>query len=795
MYIKLGKTNLNYSTSLDDYIIVSEVVDSQLSYENPVLVRTKDELDIWFGKEFSDRSYFDELLQSGVTLYLYKPVLSSNLEDENYVDLSEYNEDLGVYYSLDEIENPQLKTIYTTQKDNERYIYLDSGFLNIDLLPQNIDNISSSLNNRDTLLITSSGQVCHPEYSLSDLGAFSYTPEITYLDDYSEFNNETDSIAFRLKYTGGSETQELRPGYIIISNLSQSLNLYYQDKNGYKKYIYLNGDLVIAPEDLDLSGYIDSGNRYTDPEEIVNPSPGVIYRVYENYFNNPEIGYLCYTGSLPQNDDEYTAPYTFNTYETITTFSDLIRVYRDTLGYTCKQINNTEYLIYSGEGYITKITHFFTYPDIEIENDFRTNNNLLYNYYKDNTKIKFWSKTIGTCDEPVKVKIENIKDDTARITLSRYDYYEVFEGPLYPGEDEERLDYAISKYSRLVYCEFIPGTLKPKYNLPATNNVIKCSEFFIKFSDSILVTGNVEVNVKRTGRKTYALDINSQNSNLVYKICGDVESTGYIDEAKFYCFGLMEGEFELLGGCKEEQGKDEYKKGLEYMFDSNKINVYPDFLFIPDKYKYPDNPEDQFLEIAKEYNLQVLLENNETDYINNYLDKDNRLIYFYNPVQINYEKRPGYYLHVLGVIGNVFSMSSRYIIYDTPGNGYEEPELELEKYKSNYLVYNNHMYFYKKYFSGKDYNCTIWMRFVLGKIERELNKNKGYFLTQKHMGQVRNVIEGILRRIVSSFSIVRSITLTKFIPELTKNYLSIGIETEINDLVDKNIKLNLTINI
>ena len=87
------------------------------------------------------------------------------------------------------------------------------------------------------------------------------------------------------------------------------------------------------------------------------------------------------------------------------------------------------------------------------------------------------------------------------------------------------------------------------------------------------------------------------------------------------------------------------------------------------------------------------------------------------------------------------------------------------------------------------------MRFVLGKIERELNKNRGYFLTQRHMGQVKNEVEGILRKIVSRFSIVKSITLIKFIPELTKNYLSLGIKTEINDLVDKDVTINLTINI
>ena len=39
MYIKLGTTNIKYLTDQDDFMIFSEVVDSGLSYERPVLVR------------------------------------------------------------------------------------------------------------------------------------------------------------------------------------------------------------------------------------------------------------------------------------------------------------------------------------------------------------------------------------------------------------------------------------------------------------------------------------------------------------------------------------------------------------------------------------------------------------------------------------------------------------------------------------------------------------------------------------------------------------------------------------
>ena len=69
MYLRLGTTNIKYSTEQDDFTVFSEVVDSKMSYEKPILVRTPDELDIWFGSDFPGKDYYDELLESGVTLY------------------------------------------------------------------------------------------------------------------------------------------------------------------------------------------------------------------------------------------------------------------------------------------------------------------------------------------------------------------------------------------------------------------------------------------------------------------------------------------------------------------------------------------------------------------------------------------------------------------------------------------------------------------------------------------------------------------------------------------------------
>ena len=100
MYLRLGTTNIKYSTSQDDFTVFSEVVDSKMSYERPVLVRTPDELDIWFGENIPERDYFDELLESGVTLFLYRPI---KVEQNN----------LSLEYFLQTIYQVHLELLYS----------------------------------------------------------------------------------------------------------------------------------------------------------------------------------------------------------------------------------------------------------------------------------------------------------------------------------------------------------------------------------------------------------------------------------------------------------------------------------------------------------------------------------------------------------------------------------------------------------------------------------------------------------------------------------------------------------
>ena len=103
MYLKLGKTKINYSTPIhNDFFIMSEIIDSQLSYEKPIIVRTLEELDLWFGKNFSSYSYLQYLLKNGVSLYLYKPISTFLTKNRDYIDLTNYTV-FNIYNNIDSL--------------------------------------------------------------------------------------------------------------------------------------------------------------------------------------------------------------------------------------------------------------------------------------------------------------------------------------------------------------------------------------------------------------------------------------------------------------------------------------------------------------------------------------------------------------------------------------------------------------------------------------------------------------------------------------------------------------------
>ena len=86
------------------------------------------------------------------------------------------------------------------------------------------------------------------------------------------------------------------------------------------------------------------------------------------------------------------------------------------------------------------------------------------------------------------------------------------------------------------------------------------------------------------------------------------------------------------------------------------------------------------------------------------------------------------------------------------------------------------------------------MRFVLGKIYRELQKNKWTYLSEKSTGVIETNIRNTLSKIQHRFGVVGFINLTKFTPKMSENYLELSIDTYVNDLMNNNMTLDITVN-
>ena len=1067
MYIKIGKTNLKYSSNVNDYMIFSEIPDSQLSYENPTLVRTKDELDIWFGRDFKDRDYFDELIKSGVTLYLYKPIKENNTyEIDEYIDIDSYYDFPEIFLSLPEqgaegysyylktvdlikhyytfglsgnrytwtpitslegytvdprkfenvtllprtgqentayyVENIQefrhwykftdntwqeLSSIeelseltpwrcmfsnqdslpkfgiykYQTIQDNKWwmwnnstwteiidrtdlqefpiyfdtfsdlpligdnyryyvngvwYIWIGNSWVSEDIFPQNLDNISESLNNRDTLLISKPGDqhtisYSYPEYKSGKLGVFSKSYELDYSDpptvsqlDVDNINLGYITLAVKLSYS----SEELDDGYVIVkSQLPDS-------SGNFLNYCFYTGD---------------------DPSWI--PSIYYKYRIE------------------------------------VLTVSQLLSKYVE-LGYKTIKTGDYEYLIYAQK--LFDFSDFYTYTNINLINSPDDTYNILTEFIGDNKEFEFYTKTIGTAfttsennqESLVSVKIEEAnKYENYRITIGRYDYEEVYEGPLFSEIGQERLDSIINKSSKLVSCNLLglknfiraeqyQGTLVEGYNefsefefepkiykihnyvppigepgikykvypglwkiwnqeeekyyeitelsynfydftevalnypdlesLHATDNKSNDFKYYVISEDKwytwesemwkvikeeLLPGDPYNIRIDRLGYEEYTLyiiagDFGETYTGNLFDLQNIINnsSSKIFKEFKFknLCNRLRTGTFYMRGAKDETQTPEMYIKSLGCLFNTQVENIWPDYFLVPDIKKYTtdvgeikDLEKDVFLTAAKNFDCQFLIQNNEPDYklvivsdidnipnptegilytnsdgteyrvysngnikeftdqnvieetiqggdfIFNYTeDISNYLVYFFKPLTVFGYSRPAYYVFLSGIVRNIYSLDETIINYSSPleGDPYELDPTTLtsllEKYKSNYMINNNHIFYYKQYFNGPKYYSTIWMRFVLGKIYRELQKDKWKYLSKKAIGLIESSIRETLKTIQSKFSIVGFINLVKFTPKLDKNYLEISVDTYVNDLMDNNITLDITIN-
>jgi hypothetical protein len=887
-YLKLGNTHINYGKENTwDRLILSQVLDSGCSYKNPKLVRSVEDLELYFGNSFEDYDYYKELITGGATLYLYKPLTDNYVSLKSgisgWIDLSGYSrfsyidysnpyryptsgaeyyteaeyDDNGnlIYFDINEIlskvsEDQRLEVLekYRENKiftsieefpskgivkinegdalDNFIFTAIIEGevldyyydkvleeFVCINLLPQSLSpsNYITGKLNHDTLRLTTKNWVnnlgVNAEEEITENSLETHQGELKYTRVHAPFPRIDHCNP---RYSSGNYTP-LYPDLPEISYTSSQKRQLFTSVNG--KESYLGGEFYSLAYTFDFSGTkeedIKNGN-YIVMSDPVNQSGSIFF--FGDSEDIPEIG-----------DDEVGGAQRFaiavdGGVDGLMT-KILEGTYEDGEGKTKKYSN--WYLGYKEGDYIyhvwningvTPNTQFFNIPGLIITPDIELSQDILSVLTEDLWRIEFYSKTIGPGDSDIKVKIEKLDSynpERYRITISRYSYSEIFEGNLYIKEDLdgriENLEYIINSGSKLVECKLRRKIQKRE---------------FLKYNKA---TGELKRLELFEGRQ----DIND------------------IDD------GLPEGEWYLKRARKESYIPSDYKRALDEM--EKDLRIKEDFLMIPDKKFW--NLEDLY-SYCNSKNTQSLIVDHKLEYTENIIrdlkgrpkDLENRLVFFLEDMYLNWNKRPGYYLFIRGILGQGYTLPVRLIQYpkiykysnpksseikivpmwdweytklldytewDKLEENKKDPELLkdnykylienpysdyskiLEKFKSNYLVFNEHDYYYRKLFSHQGdnkYKMTILSKYCQTHVTRVVEREFTQFLSYTYSGDMIDEMNNILKRIRSSNKIISDLYIEYIEEDSVGESLDVHLHCKIREAADKDISLGITLN-
>lgn len=807
MYIKLGSIKANYSnTGSSDFMIISEIVDSSLSYHKPVLVKSVEELDIWFGKNFSSREFLVHLLELGVTLYLTKP-LSTEIDTtslEDYIDLNNYKDNLDadknfiINNTLGEIENPRENIKYRVvdldgiYKDNKVpykvVIYKNKEFIYVDDLPQNINSNENTLSNlnRDTLAIFSKNLYCSPKYTEDIFSDIIFKKPEFYYPSGNPIPLDIDITGLNCNRLYNN-LQTLAFDLIVDKDIPETLDYKLSIEN------YIRFSPVVGSKDILFKKESSPG---TYPNELTNGceviSVDTLYDIVDDLttttYNWKQ--YKSYTSGnkkiityiLPQ---VYNVNYWYNLGNKISLVPNIPLsmelLYNELIeGSSSEDEDTTTTTLIPDSTTPTTTLMPLMVLSVDIEQD----QDVVEELPKEPI-ISLVSKTIGTSldDEgKIRISIEDLGDNIYTITLTRYDYREIYTGTISNNLGTDRLDNTINKYSKLVNCYFSKNIT----SLPEIKNIP-------------LVGGYDEGKSIEMYKKALSSLFNPPEPIYIdYFLVPDIKE--YKEYNKDYDYYLIYKDFLQYANDLNFQvliqNSDNWGK-YESIFDLSEV--------VEENVLYCIESEGIYFELKNNEIVELNYSDDEKDklVINDYKynyreDEDNRLIYFFRSMKVGDYEMPGYYIYLTNLLLNdKYSPSISNILYNPPvQNPYEDTlndlEADLEKYKSNYLVSNNYIYYQKKYFNGSKFNTTGWMRFCLGKISRELMKYKWSIIGDKKIKSIRDNLNAIFSNITNSFSIIRSINLVTFV--VKDQNLEITIDTYMSDLVDNHIRLDITLN-
>ena len=785
-YIKLNSTAINRSKeNVDRFILVSSVVNSPISPEDPKLITSIEDLDLYFEKDFSDRDYFIELIDKGVGLFLYKPINPEKIASDIQYDYEKYNI-LGenkCYLTEDDLPLIGLEnTLYLSKSDSEGpWIWVDGLYYDVRTLPQNLNKKTKSINIRDSLRITEYGSLekygynyCYPRYvDRYKLNTDSLNEKVLDLDDYFS-GHSSFSYILKIKKDIDFDSKNEKGYYISFTVFDETYLIWFS-----------NGTQL----DPIGSDYIESDNKF-------------------------EIRYM---------KDGYVREFKY-------IFQEILDVFIKK-GYTILEQNETdneiELLIYTDK--LSPSRELYNLPGFSLIPDVKVSNQILSDLTKDRKRIDFYSKAIGNAREKIKIKISQVRRKSGYYTIevSKYDYTEVFTGSLFPdlssrNVNEEMLDTIINRDSKIITCDL------KRYRDDG-------SLFKVDDPDSELYVGEwtllgAEEEVYNNSYYLESLETLKTNMDFVEDFLMIPNIDYYRPENGLSINYSYFPEYEILLDYAKSKGCQVLIDNIDTEYKILSVSELPKFNFsfdVPDNIKL--NPLIIFKHVEKlESGVEILhgyykydIKNNQfvnvirerelcNDYMNNFIfnynnDKDNYLIYFYRKITLpNSEERPGFYVFLDNIITGKFETKKTRILYNPPVNerfliDNKKEQLLLgilEKMKSNYLSYNNHYYYYDQLFEGDSSKYTsIITRFLIGKIRRRIEAKKWNILNETDLaGRLEQILSILYDISYVYYNIIKNITITKINESNKDRKLSLTLKLTYIELINRDIYINITIN-
>jgi hypothetical protein len=464
MKITAGNSWIDYGTQSETLLrnlVLTEVVNADLSYEKPILINDFRELQACFGKDFTEYEYLEFLLNLGnITLYLFRPTLcdigldiaegyyfledispqtessisllrnvENLLSDENLLVRQEKNPNI-LYKVLTEtgpFRDAESNCLFSYYRFKESY---DAFLEELD-----IPITSRSNRNRDRLSVGENEAYCSypllddPIVEESDRHLVSIS-ELT--EKFSSFDEFSDKVNYDI--TVGSnillEFGELKDedlkcvDFILV-------------EGGWETKILLTNYFAI-PRDSGLETLAD----------------GKIYE-YDYYFYRPaEHFYDIEILSCP--NDDFTAKVDMITPTGNIYYFDSVAQLKQLLG--LRSDENQKKFKLGDEIYLSfpcNMPETFNYYSDDLENQ----KDIYETYVKPCELYRFESKTIGTGGDDGEIEVileeSELYKDIYTLTVLRFDYEETFEGSLTSAVGEERLDELVSRESKLVRFEIL----------------------------------------------------------------------------------------------------------------------------------------------------------------------------------------------------------------------------------------------------------------------------------------------------------------------------------------------------